>query len=168
LKPTPVILRLERFTVAPLYNSNRIVYKENEFRRDTYLYHKWRANPGDLVTYFLARDLRETELFKAVTGVSFTIPSSYHIEGIVDEFFEEDEENSWKAVLSVNITLIVDNEPDISKRVVFQKRYNAVEECKKKNPHALAEGMSVAMSKISQKIIYDIHQSVAKRSFLSK
>ena len=54
---------MERFQVAPFYNTTNIIYKEASIKRNAYHYHKWRANPEDLVTYFLARDLRETGLF---------------------------------------------------------------------------------------------------------
>ncbi len=55
-----------RFQVAPFYNTTNIIYKEASLKRNAYHYHKWQANPGDLVTYFLARDLRETGLFKDI------------------------------------------------------------------------------------------------------
>lgn len=162
LPELPVVLHVERFTVAPQYNSDKIVYEEKRFRRDTYYYHKWRANPGDLTTYFLARDLRQSSLFKAAFSFDSMFPSTHEIQGTVDEFFELDEQqDAWKAVLQITLTLITEDEPDISKKILFQKQYREVEPCKRKNPAALAESMSIAMSRLSEKAVSDIYQRLS-------
>ncbi|MFV9645712.1 MAG: ABC-type transport auxiliary lipoprotein family protein [Desulfobacterales bacterium] len=153
----PFVVRIERFLVTPVYNSSRIVYSEQKFKRAAYNYHRWHSSPGDLVTYFLARDMRKSNLFKAVLTYDTRFLSSHAIEGIVDEFYEKDEKDLWKAVLSVSITLVREGEPDISKRVLFQKKYSAKETCEQKTPLALAKAMSNAMAKISEMIITDTY-----------
>ena len=162
LKPTPFVVRIERFSVSPFYNTNNIIYKTRQFKRDAYNYHKWRANPGDMVTCFLSRDLKKSSLFKAIFEPGSRFSSSHVISGTVDEFFEQDEKNSWKAVLSVTITLIKENETDISKHIIFQKRYRRSEKCSRKNPLALAEAMSNAMSGISEMVIDDVYKSLSE------
>lgn len=164
LKPLPFVIRLVRFSVAPTYNSDQIIYRDRSFRREAYVYYKWRANPGDLVTYFLSRDMKQSGLFKAVLPYDSIFPSSFAVEGSVDQFFEWDTEKSWKAVLTISITLMKENEPDISKRVLFQKTYGKREVCKKKNPRALAEAMSRAMAGVSKKIIEDIYNCLKDRT----
>jgi ABC-type uncharacterized transport system auxiliary subunit len=161
LAPLPFVLRINRFQVAPLYNSNRIVFSEKQFRRDVYIYHKWRANPGDLVTYFLTRDLKQSSIFNAVFAIESTLSHTHLIEGTVEEFFEHDGKDSWEAVLGISITLIATNEPDITKRILFQKKYLEKKACMKKNPRALAEAMSKAMAGMSEMIIKDVHSSIS-------
>jgi cholesterol transport system auxiliary component len=161
LKPTPLVLRIERFTVAPVYNTSNIIYKTGKAKRDAYNYHKWLANPGDMVTSFLARDLKNSSLFKAIFEPGARFSSSHIIAGTVDEFFEQDERYFWKAVLSVTITLMKEYETDISKRIIFQKRYKTSERCKRKNPRGIAEAMSTAMSRVSEKIITDVYHSLS-------
>ncbi len=156
----PFVVRIERFRVAPVYNSNRIVYSEQKFKRAAYNYHRWRSSPGDLVTYFLARDMHRSNLFKAVLTYDTGFLSSYVIEGIVDEFYERDEKDLCEALLSVSITLVREGEPDVSKRVLFQKKYSAKKACEQKTPLALAKAMSSAMAKISEMIITDIYNCV--------
>ena len=157
LHSTPLAIRMERFSVAPAYNSNRIIYRDGSFKRNSYAYYKWRVNPGDLVTSFLTRDIKQSGLFKAVLPHDSRFPSSYIIEGSVDEFFESDKKINWEAVLSVGITLMAENEPDITKKVLYQKTYHARKICKQKNPQGLAKAMSTAMAEISGKIIEDIY-----------
>ncbi len=158
----PHVIRIERFQVSPLYDSNKIIFRENRFKRDAYLFHKWWATPGDIVPYFLARDLKQSGIVKAVFAFDRNLSSTYVIQGVVDEFFEQDEADVWKAVLSVSVTLLKESEPDVSKRILLQKRYTAKEPCIKKNPRALAEAMSKAMSKVSETVIDDIYNILKK------
>ncbi len=158
LERLPFTIRLNRFDVAPVYNTHKIIYRDKSFKRAAYPYSKWRANPGDLVTYFLTRDLKDSRLFQAVVPKGSRIPTSYLLEGTVEEFLEKDSEADWEAILTVSIVLSGEDEPDVSKRVVFQKTYNARETCEHKNPSALAKAMSEAMAKISADVIRDIYK----------
>ena len=160
LDPLPVVLRLQRFGVSPTYNTNRLIYRDDSFEREAYLYHKWRANPGDLVSYFLGRDLRQSGLFNGVLAYDSQSPASFMLEGFVDEFLEWDEGNVWHAVLTISITLMVENEPDISRKILFQKTYHAKEPSTKKHPQELAAAMSQAMSKISREVTMDIYTHI--------
>ena len=161
MKQLPLVIRMNRFSVAPEYNTNRIIYRGSSFKKSEYTYHKWRANPGDLITYFLSRDVKQSRLFKAVIPHDSGFPSSHVLEGSVDEFFERDTKEGWEAVLSLTITLMVENEPDITRRILFQKTYITDKACKLKNPRALAEAMSRAMAEVSGRIIQDIYDQLA-------
>ncbi len=161
LEPLPVVLEVERFSVAPTYDTNQIIYRDKSFKRAFYSYHKWRNNPGNLVTFFLGRDLQQAGLFKAVLSSGSRLPYSHMVEGVVEEFFEWDLETKWNAALAISIILASVDEPDISKRILFQKTYSAKKACRHRNPKALAEAMSLAMKDVSRRIIKDIHSHLA-------
>jgi ABC-type uncharacterized transport system auxiliary subunit len=126
---------------------------QRSFKRDAYPYEKWRAAPGDLVTYYLSRDFKHNGLFKAVAPYESRVEPSLIMEGSVDEFYEWDSEDGWKAVLTVNTVLMAHPEPDVSKRIIFQKTFHAVNPCKKKNLTSLSEAMSEAMAEVSAQVI---------------
>ena len=73
------------------------------------------------------------------------------------DFLEWDKKSGWEALLAVSITLIQENEPDITKRILFQKTYTSTQPCRQKNPRALSEAMSTAMSEVSEQIMLDIY-----------
>jgi len=162
LKPLPVIIRLDRFSVAPVFNTNRIIYREQSFKREAYVYHKWQANPGELVSYLLARDMQQSGLFEGVFSYSSSLTPSHILSGSVDEFLEWDTEGAWQAVLALNVTLVTQHQSDAREGVLLQRAYRYEETCDQKNPRALAEAMSRAMAKISVEIIEDIHSSLAQ------
>lgn len=161
LNALPFIIKIERFYASPLYSSEKISYRKNDFQTDDYNYNRWETNPANLIAYFLFRDIKQSGLFRGVFSHDTGFAATHSISGTVDEFFEDDRGKAWEAVLSLDIVLMAENEPDINKRILFQKKYSAKKECAKKNPKALAEAMSRAMSELSGQIISDVHKSLA-------
>lgn len=164
LAQLPYTIKIEPFTMAPTYNTTQIIYREQSFERDAYAYHKWRINPGNLVTQFLSRDIRNSGLFKAVISHESGLKPSFTLEGKVEEFFELDASEEWNAVLSLSITLAEEDKKDINDRFVFQKSYSTMEVCEKRHPRALAAAMSLAMERLSKEIIKDIHDCLVEYS----
>lgn len=160
----PHVIRVQPFSVSPMYNSNRIIFRDSSYKRQAYTYYKWRANPAEFVTYFLSRDLQRSGLFKAVLPKDSSIPPSYLVEGTVDDFLEMDRDSTWEAVLSVSIVFMDENKTDISRKILYQKTYHASKPCRQKNPRALAAAMSLAMSEISGKIINDLYDFMKARN----
>ncbi len=163
LNPLPHVIRMDRFTVAPPYNTSQIIYRDRSFKRNAYVYYRWQPNPGAIVTTLLNRDIKNSGLFKAVLDPGSRFSSSYMIEGTVDEFFEWDTQNAWKAILTVSIILTEKNKNDIKNRILFQKTYRKAEICQQKKPKAVAEAMSQALSKISEEMIKDVYDGLKDR-----
>lgn len=158
----PFVLKVDRFSVSPMYNTLQIIYRDRSFRREAYPYERWRANPGDLVTYYLSRDFKSLGMFKAVAPYDSRVEPSLVMEGSVDEFFEWDSEDGWKAVLTVTTVLLSHPEPDVSKRIIFQRTFHAEKPCRKKNVVSLSEAMSEAMAEVSAQVIRTTYQHLAK------
>jgi len=159
-KPLGSILQVNRFGVAPTYNTRRMIYREGDFRRDAYIYSQWRDNPGEMVSYFLARDLRGSGYFNAVVPHRTQAGVTHVLEGYVEEFFEWDFEEGWEAVLTVSITLTKALEPDVSRKVIRQKTYRVREPFQEKTPTGLAAAMSRAMRALSRQVIEDVYNAL--------
>jgi len=101
----PTILKIKYFSAAPIYNTDRIIYSDQRFKRTPYFYHRWKVKPAEFVTYFLSRDLKESGLFEAVLPPASGSLHTHSVEGVVDDFFEWDSNDSWEAVLSISVTL---------------------------------------------------------------
>jgi ABC-type uncharacterized transport system auxiliary subunit len=153
-----VILKVEPFSISSLYDTRQIVYRDHAFKRETYTYHRWRANPADLVTDYLARDMRNSGLFRAVLEQGSTLSPTHILEGSLDEFFEWDSAEGWKAVLTVTVTLIKAKETDMARRILFQRTFHAIQPYQEKTPQGLAEAMSEAMSRLSEELIRTVYE----------
>ena len=77
---------------------------------------------------------------------------------------EIDQGEIWQASLALNITLLDTSEKEITKRVLFQKKYQAAEPLTEKTPGGLAQAMSRAMEQLSARIITDVYQAAKKVS----
>ena len=154
------VLRVEQFDALPFYRTDRIIYKENTFQRDSYRYHKWQASPGEMVTYLLLRDFRASGLFKAVLSSDSLLAPTHSLEGEIEDFLEEDSPKGWVAVLTLNATLTSEATPGAGRTVMFQSTYSEREPLRGKTPRALSEAISLAMSKISARIIQDVRKTL--------
>jgi len=161
----PYAIRIDRFSVAPVYDTTQIIYRDQSFMRNAYTYHKWRVNPGNLVTYFLARDIRHSNLFEAVLPDVGRFDPSFILAGSVDQFVEWDTGVKSSAVLSLDVTLMAASEPDIHKKIIFQKSYSTTQECEERQPRALAEAISLAMAHVSGEIIEDIYSHLKNAGY---
>lgn len=157
----PFTLRVERFSVSPPYDSQRIIYAHEGLQRNAYAYHQWIARPGEMLPYFLARDMRHANVFRAVLTPDASLSATHSLFGWVEEFVEKDASPHWQAAATINITLISNLDKDPTRRILLQKRYNAAADCKARTPEALAEAMSSAVAQISQTVMQDVHERLA-------
>lgn len=154
--PEPVLV--ERFSVVQLFNSPEMVYSSGPFKRDVYLYHRWRSNPGDMVTDYLIRDLRHGGCFLAVFSYREAGDARFVLRGVVEELLEADGREGQDAVLTLNVTFLDMRQMETTKRIIFQKTYRSVEPMSERTPGGLAMGMSRAMEQLSRQVIADLHE----------
>jgi cholesterol transport system auxiliary component len=157
----PCVLRVERFSASPPFNSQRIIYAHSGLQRNAYAYHQWIAAPGELLSYSLARDLRRCGGFQAVLTPDAAISATHSLNGWVEEFIEKDAAAVWQADATIHVTLVSNVERDPTRKILLQKRYNATAPCKAKTPEALAEAMSQVVGKISQAVIKDVYSRLS-------
>jgi ABC-type uncharacterized transport system auxiliary subunit len=156
------LLRVERFAAARLYAGSEMVVSRGAYRRDDYQQHRWRANPADLVTDFLKRDLRQAGLFQAVLGARDAEETRFVLAGEVTEFVEIDEGKNRRAALAATLTLSDLTCSDISCRVLFQKAYRCEAPFTGEGATGYAEAMSRAMAQFSAQLITDIDRAIMR------
>ncbi len=154
--PLPVVLNIPRFSIVPDYSTQRIVFQDTPFQRNEYVYHRWHADPADLVTAFMTRDFQASGRFLAVNHAGAGLSATHTLTGSVTSFYEHDLPRGWEAVLGLTITLTRTDEPDITRRILFQKNYTTARPCETRTPSAVARAMSEAMQELSQRILTDV------------
>jgi ABC-type uncharacterized transport system auxiliary subunit len=152
------VLRVESFSTAQAYATTAMLYRPSAFEVSSYSRERWRVTPGEMVTDFLLRDLRQSGAFKAVLSYDDPGEGRFTLTGTVVEFLEVDGSNGPAARLSTDVTLLNVTVREITRRVVFQKTYTVEEAMKEKTARALAEAMSRAQKKFSGELIADIRR----------
>jgi ABC-type uncharacterized transport system auxiliary subunit len=153
-------LRVNRFAVSQSYNSTAMLRRPEPFRVEAYHYHRWRTNPGDTVTDFMIRDLRNSGIFRAVFSYREAEETTFLIEGSVDEFLATREQDGWKVLLSLDVSLLDCRKTAITERIRFQKRYRVVEPMERESADDFARAMSGAMVRVSAIVLDDVHRAL--------
>lgn len=153
-------LKIERFSVARAFNNKSMVFRPEPYHLDVYVSDRWMTNPGDMVSDYLLRDLRNSGLFKAVFSFRDLEDARYVLEGSVDEFLEIDTDDTRTAAMTISVTLFDFSRTGTPNRLLFQKKFQASEPIKEKTPTGLAHAMSNGMAKLSAQIIQEILQAV--------
>lgn len=151
-EPAKELIRVERFAVAPAFNSTSMVIRKGQYRFDTYDYSRWRVNPADMVTGFALRDITRAGIFKGTYSWYDSDLSRYILEGYIDEFCETE----GKGLLSLRVTLVDTKAKNPVEQVVFQRQYTHSVPMDGSSPDALAAALSAAMKELSGKIVADI------------
>ena len=138
-----------------------MVFRPEPYKLDTYASNRWMVNPGDMVSDYLLRDLRNSGLFKAAFSYRNLEHARYVLEGSVDDFLEIDVADKRTAALTISITLLDLSHSGATNRLLFQKQYQTSEPLPERTPTGLAQAMSSGMEKLSSMIIRDIHQAVS-------
>lgn len=153
-------IKVERFSVNQSFNTQSMVYKPYPFKFMTYNHSRWRVNPGDMVTDYLLRDLRNANFLLAVFSHHDIEKTRFVIEGQVQDFLESTDKNDINTILSVSISLFDLNQREITGRVVFQRQYKFQEKIREHTPEEFAKGMSINMSRLSEQLMKDIHKAI--------
>jgi cholesterol transport system auxiliary component len=160
LSPIDTVVRLDRFSVAQIFNQGKMVYRQKPTHYNDYAYHRWRANPGDMVGDSLLRDLRAAGIFKSVLSYRDMENSPLILKGSVGEFYESDEKDDRKAILSVYITLMDTTQKELTKQIIFQKDYHYQKPVPEQTVQGFAQAMSRAAEKFSGQVITDIYEAI--------
>ncbi|MCJ8501967.1 ABC-type transport auxiliary lipoprotein family protein [Desulfatitalea alkaliphila] len=154
--PLPYALRIERFSAAPPFDTQRIIYADKDLHRNAYASSRWVAPPGDMLAYLLARDLQRANALQAVIAPDDVMTPTHVVKGWVEEFLEEGTTAPAQAAIRVNITLLDADQSDPVARVLHQGTYHARAPLAERNPAALSRAMSLAASQVMIQIRDDV------------
>jgi ABC-type uncharacterized transport system auxiliary subunit len=156
------MVRVERFSADRMFMGQAMLYRQGPFLREAYPAQRWRVGPGDMVTEFLRRDLREAGLFRAVLSEREAEEVRFSLTGGVEEFLESGEAKNRKAILTATITLLDLSRKETAGLVVFQKTYRLEAAVSGEGAGGLAAAMSLAMSDLSRQVIADIASALRR------
>lgn len=158
-----MVLEVSHFDSSEPYRSRQIVYADNQYRRKTYVYHKWLLKPADMVRENIIRDLRAANIAGAVIGNKTGLKNPTHVlKASLEKFYEDDTNDPWQAVLTLTVTLASGPGTDSGTDILLHKTYETVKQMDQNNPTGLASAMSSALAVISKQLTADIMTAVKK------
>lgn len=153
-------IRVGRFTIAAAYNNNKMIFRQDNYKLDFFNYNRWAVNPADMVGDNLLRDLQASGLFRAVFSRYVVDEGRYIVQGGIEEFFLRIDQQGKIAVMSLEMTLKDTKQREATGRILFQKKYRQEEPLAEQSPRGYSQAMSLAMQKLSPRIINDIYEGI--------
>ncbi len=147
------LITVERFVVAPQFNSTSMMIRTGQYRFDTYDYSRWYVNPADMITGFVLRDITRSGMFKGTYSYYDAELSRYTLDGFIDEFGET---TDGKALVSIRVTLLDTSQQSPVGQMIFQKQYVHSAPIGDRSANGLAAALSDAMKDVSARLIADI------------
>ncbi|MGV8081774.1 MAG: ABC-type transport auxiliary lipoprotein family protein [Syntrophales bacterium] len=164
MTPLDEVLKLNRFSTTEALRGPLMISRMEPYVYYADPYHRWRVNPADLTTDFLARDLRNAGLFKAVFTWRDPVDARFELKGAVEEFSEAGGDGGRRSLLVLRMTLMDGSRSDIQSRVVYQKKYESSFPVEGKNAGSLAAAMSRSMAALSRRIILDAYEAIRQNA----
>jgi ABC-type uncharacterized transport system auxiliary subunit len=135
-------VRVGAFTADQPYTTDRIAYRSSPFRLDYYTYHRWAADPRNL--------LRDTarDYLDAAAGNAPVVP--IEIDGHIRRLEEVDAADGWHAALTLDFTVARGG------AVLLERTYTESVPADGKRPEAVAAAVSRALARILDRLLADL------------
>ena len=157
--PVKASLVVRPFSAQPPYHRDRMVYRSSPYEFDFYHYHRWVTKPADMLTTLTRRTLQQSGLFTTVYPTP-DARADLRLGGVVRQYEEVDQAQSWQAVLSIEVWLSRSQEP----APFWFQSYSATRLAAKRNPAAVAEAMSQNLQDILERLTKDLEREFVSAS----
>lgn len=141
--PAPVTIGL--FTADQPYATERLAYRSSPYRLDYYSYHRWAADPRQLIAA-ATRDYIE----RAVAGSAAPGATPLLVSGHIRRIEEVDEPDGWHG------DLVLDIKVHRGGAVVLERSFSESEPAEARNPEAVAAALSRALERTLNRLIEDL------------
>ena len=156
--PVKASLVVRPFSAQPPYHRDRMVYRSSPYEFDFYHYHRWVTKPADMLTTLTRQTLQQSGLFTTVYPTP-DARADLRLGGVVRQYEEVDQAQSWQAALSIEVWLSRSQEP----APFWFQSYSATRLATKRNPAAVAEAMSQNLQDILARLTTDLASALASR-----
>ncbi len=101
-----IVLGVTSFRSDPIYEEDRIIYRESPYEVKFYNYHQWMIPPKEMVTEKALSQLTASGLFSLVVPFPQYSQVDYLLRGTVKQFEERDKDKQWFAHVRLHLELI--------------------------------------------------------------
>jgi ABC-type uncharacterized transport system auxiliary subunit len=150
--PAGPAIAVEPLAADAAYDDDRIVYRLTPYRLDYYNYHRWSSPPGTMLANYLQDAFTRSGRFRAVMHeASDTVPVM--LGGRVIAIEEVDKSKTeWVGRVAIELTLT----DTATNKVLWSHEFDETEPLRTQSPEGLAQALSVAMQRISDKALPDV------------
>lgn len=153
-------IKFNRFSIAAVYNTANMVFRNEAYGIDSFNYSRWAVNPADMIADSFLRDLRASGFFRAVFSRHDADDGRFVLSGGIEEFYLRMDKTGKTAVIGITMTLKDTGEKDAVRKTIFQKKYAREEPLQEESPRGYSQAASLAMQALSRQMTDDIYAAV--------
>ncbi|MBN2012611.1 membrane integrity-associated transporter subunit PqiC [candidate division KSB1 bacterium] len=147
-------LGVETFSADPLYEEDRIVYRESPYEVKFYNYHQWIVPPKQMTTEKALAQLSASGIFSRVTPFPQYNHVDFWLRGTIKKFEEWDEDGKWFTNVKIHLELL-DRD---SNTLIWQHDYFDSQPVSDKQPVALVQALGESVETCLNQAITDLDQ----------
>ena len=147
-----ITIGVERFQTTPLYNDERIVYRDSPYEGRYYHYHRWITPPDQMITQKVIEQLNNSNLFEHVVAFPRFSNVDYVLRGTIKALEEWDENDAWYARVRIELKLVKTSSYDF----VWQKTIEKTNKAIKKTPAELVKGINTSVQQCIEEAEHEL------------
>ena len=132
------------FTADEPYATARMAYRSSPYRLDYYTYHRWAADPRNMIRTAIR------DYFEPTTTGSGT---PFEIEGNIRRLEEVDDPAGWQGALALEIKVTRGG------TIALEHAYSETEPAESRNAEAVAAALSRALQRVLDQVAADLARS---------
>jgi ABC-type uncharacterized transport system auxiliary subunit len=131
-------LRVGTISSDQPYATERIAFRTSPYQLDYYIYHRWAADPRNLV-HTVTRDY-----FERAGGTTGT---PIEVDGNIRRLEEVDDAGSWRGALALDVRV------GRGGAILFERAFTETEPAESRRPEAVAAALSRALQRILDQVL---------------
>lgn len=153
---TDKVIRIDNFTSINFLNGTGIVIQLLDGTLNVAETDVWDTFPGKALSEFLSRDMMADGYYSGVFRTATVLSEDIRVDGFIRQFGGKVNENSWEAVLDVDVTVI----DVVSNSIILQKNYSTQYSLESPSYADLSEGMGILIQIFSEELRGDIYSAM--------
>jgi len=146
-----------KFEVDPLYDQDKIVYRESLYEGKFYNYHRWISPPADIITQKIIEHIGASNLFMKVDLFPSHAKPDFLLRGKIKAFEEWDQNNQWFSHVNIMFELIDFQQEN----VVWKEHVDVKNPVAEKKPLQLVESINETLKQCVEHALENIDNSLS-------
>ncbi|MBN1155194.1 membrane integrity-associated transporter subunit PqiC [candidate division KSB1 bacterium] len=151
------ILGVQKFDIAPLYDQDKIVYRESVYEGKFYNYHRWIAPLDEMITEKTIEHITASDLFQNVIRFPADVKVDYILAGKILAFEEWDQDQQWFAHIRLMLELIESND----RTTLWKDIIDIKNPVPRKQPLDLVKAMNEGFKESIENTLIELESSIS-------
>ncbi|MDY6820972.1 MAG: hypothetical protein SVN78_05060 [Deferribacterota bacterium] len=158
-KALPVKIDIEPFTISQIYNTDKFIYRTDEYEITKDFYNRWIIKPASFITEYI----RDYISFNFIDVNKIKHYDKFKIRGHIYEFYAKIDKGRLEAAINLSVNLYWYNNIMKTYDLIYTKNYRESTSTKDISVKGYIKSMEKNISNVSKSILNDIYSYIQKK-----